>query len=155
MTQPTVSLQSVTAWGFTRTQLEVIKTFWRKELTEGCLYYPDSDDFAEVYKLISDKEYCIKYTRISDWYFGSFLTDEEWCNEILWHIPHLEDVFRLAKEKWYLVEVDVFKSSFTKEYIHDFLFWKNWDNHSIRIIPEISILNQPESVLIQLLNLFK
>lgn len=134
---------------YTPIQLEIIKTFWSKELSKWLIIWKER--ISEIIAIDYEREWF--YRMIDDWE-NTFSWSIKWA-EILWHIPHLEDVFRVAKEKWYLVEVDIFKSSFTKEYIHDFLFWKNWDNHSIRIFPEISILNQPESVLIELLTKLK
>lgn len=158
--------------------IELYKTFSKKELVEWCIL-EINDNWNKIEPTqIQIIEWLYLIELWEEWYWYRIETDSLnfYCSKDIINVfdwkkmlrnsldvditivgiePHLEDIFRVAKEKWYLVEVDIFKSSFTKEYVHDFLFWKNWDNHSIRIIPEISILNQTDDTIQKLLNLFK
>lgn len=140
---------------YTTTQLEVIRVFGRKELSFGCIV-----KWIDVQKEIQFTEYIWKINEemsiVS--YKGEYSKYQEvtWIDnnfEILWHIPHLEDVFRVAKEKWWLV-------NFTTEtnellFYRKDSFWKTTEYKNIAWYKTIPLLEQPESVLIQILNLFK
>lgn len=77
--------------------------------------------------------------------------------EILWHIPHLEDVFRLARDRkmFYWIKWEYVKEK-EFEYI-EYIWFSNidiWEKY-IPYNPSIPLLEQPESVLIELLTKIK
>lgn len=123
-------------------QLEAIKIFGRKDLTEWCLvnhwfsYNPEIDWEKQIWKI---KTY--------DWRRWAMLFD--WFNvddfEILWHEPHLEDVFRVAKEKWYFVKLQS----------DEIYFYTYQHDESFKFISSLPLLEQSEDTLTQLINLFK
>lgn len=130
----------------TEIQLDIIRTFGSKELSEGCLINTEHwerkwDDYFLVW---DESLYRESRNGNEPYLFSKTFT-------ILWHIPHLEDVFRvLIKEKW-----------------HMHLLAKNDDTYEIWITryehvtvkfpynPTLSLLDQSEETLTQLLNLFK
>ena len=94
---------------YSKTQLEIIKAFGSKELSEGCLIssheYINNDLWEELvikkYVTKTDSpKYHPNYCIATDW--------KEYCiYGILWHIPELfPDVARVAKEKWYPILTD-------------------------------------------------
>ena len=83
-----------TRWGYSAEQLEAIKIFGRKDLSFGCwIKYWDailqySHEWASCHIFVNGKE---------TW------AVEKWKEEyitILWHIPHLKDLFRACEERW-------------------------------------------------------
>lgn len=137
-------------------QLEAIKIFGRKELTEGCLIRKEKWKWFKIAN-ISDIKYpdwkiCYKQAK---WYWvhwkfyqPKFKTELDF--EILWHEPHLEDVFRVAYEKWYWYNISdwhypVFYNIEKQRNFPDI----KWYNQTIRL------LEQSEETLTQLINLFK
>lgn len=139
---------------FTPIQIEIIKAFGSKQLSEGCLiqikweyYFTIIDiewDVATCYhplKCTKDKKRSIIDIEISklDWN----------RNKILWNIPELfPDVARVAKEKWY--EMTVSSDWWISIRTHE-----DDERESIKFNPTLPLINQEESTLVQLLNLFK
>lgn len=103
----------------TEIQLDIIRTFGSKELSEGCLvnFYWDSYRWEEIHTL--------KYLFSPNWdgfYFNN-LSQDVWIwleyrlhifeeeelddqYEILWHIPELfPDVARELSKNWYVLEL--------------------------------------------------
>ena len=130
---------------YTPLQLNIIRLFGRKELTEGIIIKYDD----EYFKLMTEIEWwiavdSIQYYRNLALYFG----EDEF--EILWHIPHLEDVFRVAEEKWLSYTL------FGGRIINHIVFHIDDDNDvKITIAPTLPLLEQSEDTLTQLCNLFK
>lgn len=128
---------------YTATQLEVIKTFWRKELSKWLIIWKER--ISEIIAIDYEREWF--YIMIDDWE-NTFSWSIKWA-EILWHIPHLEDVFRMVeKKRW------VMRTWFPDNVLYWF-FPKIEETFRITYNPTIQLLEQPESVLIELLNLFK
>lgn len=129
---------------YTPTQLEVIRVFGRKELKKWCLFYNRHWDLVSFWNW-----------RISEWeeyrWFRVYRDKKIWATikEILGCIPELSpDVFRLAKEKWFTIDV--------------IYFWRNLPslipstyNSNIPFDPSIPLLEQPESTLLEILKLVK
>lgn len=92
---------------YTETQLEAIRLFGKKDLTKWniCLMnnknklFPDAEDTLLTFFWFVDWEYFFIDEHLNQYsrYTENF--------EILWHIPHLEDLFRVADEKWKIMEV--------------------------------------------------
>lgn len=126
---------------YTPTQLEAIKIFGSKELSFGCIvkmfdnrWFMTFLDFANLFGK----------TDVLSFYSIETKKAEEWFEEILWHIPHLEDVFRVAEEKWKKLFV-------TSRWI---FFWED----RYRVIPfnpTLQLLEQSESTLQQLISFSK
>lgn len=115
---------------YTATQLEVIKRFWRKELSDYCLVKVDWKYIFHRDKSILESHY-----------------------EILWHIPHLfPDVARVMRDRWWSIdyEENLNESNIWELYITHF----GW-NTVIPFDSIIPLLDQSESTLTQLLTLFK
>ena len=136
---------------YTQTQLEAIRIFGRKDLISWCYTLEKNWTMWHCWNW----EWKICYTKQWDWWYSSSYWDHMW--EILWHEPHLEDVFSLMTQKmfywsyrkvyeieWYSFdewwEIDVWDSS---------IFWH------IPYNPTIPLLKQSESTLQQLISLFK
>jgi len=132
---------------YTPTQIELIKLFWKKDLTFGCFAYAYRDWYnsKQLYKNVWGN----KYVLADIWDFD-FISKDEWDVEILWHIPHLEDVFRVAIEKWFHVSLAL-QSRW--EY---FLSIYGSDTQNFYLYnPTLPLIDQPEETLTQLLTLFK
>lgn len=126
---------------YTPIQLEVIKRFWRKELTEGCL--------------IQQWEYLMNIWCIYEWIYNMKEINSANCmqvqksdiGEILWHIPEIfPDVARIAEERWWLLEIKFWLLT-----IH----FKDRTYTSCKYDTIKPFLEQPESVLIELLTKIK
>ena len=138
---------------YTPTQLEIIKIFWKKDLSFGCLIRKEKWKWFKIAN-ISDIKYpdwktCYKQAK---WYWvhwkfyqPKFKTELDF--EILWHIPHLEDVFRVAEEKWWKCEILDSESIWYKNCIIIKWVW-------IEFNPTLLILEQSEETLKQLITLF-
>lgn len=129
---------------FTTTQLEIIKLFGRKDLKEGCVVY--------IWKNVHFPEWVQKVV-YSDWYWiwlsnWHMQVDTSMVKEILWHIPHLEDVFRVAWEIWAYTSIDNFEEtlSFRKSRYQEL--------EEIPFNPTLPLLEQSEEILTQLINIF-
>ena len=147
---------------YTPTQLEAIRIFGRKDLTEGCLiriqskypswammeYWWDEDawDYDDVIRKINEDEElnydCYEIT-IND---ISANEDDDMIFTILWHEPHLEDVFRVSKEKWVMINL----SRDSNNWFELFVWMKHFPYN-----PTITLIEQSEETLKQLISLFK
>ena len=158
---------------YSKTQLDIIKAFGSKELSEGCLMEIFHTDLVHREMWWDDYETsvsnCIIWKYIS-WFSESifdFYYDENIFNiktfwecwetnsyEILWHIPELfPDVARELQKQWYVLEllkIDTIKSVLK-------ISW--YDMKKDILIPYkklIPFIDQDEQLtLIPLLNLFK
>lgn len=135
---------------YTPTQIELIKTFWKKELSEGCKVICNDESIKTVLEN-SEFWFYIQPNWISDGYICYENEDiEMWISEILWHIPEIfPDVAREILNKF---QKDSIIS--VSEWKINFCLWK-WGMHEIPYNPTLSLIDQEESTLVQLLNLFK
>lgn len=128
---------------YTPIQLDIIQVFGRKELSKWLIILKER--ISEIIAIDYEREWF--YRMIDDWE-NTFSWSIKWA-EILWHIPHLEDVFRVAEEKlWDDYEIRISNKSIYFFSRSKWAFeypYKRWT----------PLIEQPESVLIQLLNLFK
>lgn len=141
---------------YTETQLEAIKLFWKKDLSFWCLlkmkrypsittlwtYCSENEEYKDSYYTIRhgeswERDECLLIYCIDEY-------------EILWHIPHLEDLFRVAEEKWKVVEVRNVCYSRIELFTKDNPF-----PLCVPYNPTLPLLLQPEDTLTQLCNLFK
>lgn len=128
---------------YTPIQLEAIRIFGKKDLTEGCTIYCDTYEWDKY--IVIDKWNITDATSAK---YGIFLKSKYWnwkCTypfEILWHEPHLEDVFRVVRNSWH----SIWLNDDAIEFDEDFL---------IEYSPTLPLLEQSESTLTQLCNLFK
>ena len=154
---------------YSKTQLDIIKAFGSKELSEGCLMEIFHTDLVHREMWWDDYETsvsnCIIWKYIS-WFSESifdFYYDENIFNiktfwecwetnsyEILWHIPELfPDVARVAKEKWIIIRI------WSNETIIYGFIYKSESTFRITYNSTLPLIEQEESTLTQLLNLFK
>lgn len=144
---------------YTPTQMEAIKIFWKKELTDGCII---TGLCLDKYWELKDRRLCIKT------YAGYYLVQSKKWNfhdncwivwkpssiEILWHIPTLEDVFRYIEEKNLVLNIT--KRDWEELYsIH--IYGRQWVHNWFfcYINPTIPVIEQPEETLKELISLFK
>lgn len=131
---------------FTPPQLDIIRLFWRKELSFGCIV----EKMWNIYTMID-------IDTNGDWIICRYEHDSSnhhiGIYEILWHIPHLEDVFRVAKEKEF---VCIWAGQFPLSTEYFISIQKNiWESVEIDFNPTKSLINQDETTLNQLLAIFK
>lgn len=139
---------------FTPTQIEIIKHFGSKELSEGCIVRDLYRDSQPIWKYLCDWKYLYEWNiwfipdnEMTDWW------EIENIFEILWHIPELfPDFARVAEEKWlsYYISTD---SDFIKVII---AIWEKYpyDEKIIPYIRTLPLIDQDEQLtLIPLLNL--
>lgn len=134
---------------YNKLQLDIIREFGSKELTEGLVIIHEN----QIWKIIWNKWYNFLITYEKQWKeFESKIWEvseyfiKKDC-EILWHIPYLEDVFRVAEER----EIALYVDNIEKEIR---FFGKEVEEY-IPFNPTIQLLDQSESTLTQLLTLFK
>ena len=149
---------------YTTLQLDIIREFGSKELTEGCYitytwnpkFWKDWGDYLAMLKFSKNGIYEAK-SKNCFWLLHLAESEEElneiqWLHwirkEILWHIPHLEDVFRVAEERWLFCDCST-NSSSIRLYNEDYTIEEEypWDSSTQPI-------DQDESTLTQLLTLF-
>lgn len=150
---------------YTETQIEAIKLFGKKDLTEGCMVWYVWTPNTFGYKIISYDQFdcpinwdseCVRaisthrkqeiYSFDSrDWEWKRTITFIKW--NILWHIPHLEDLFRVAEEKGFWVIC-------YKDWLEIYIWqWEDENMQSIDYNPTLSLLDQPS--LQDIISLFK
>lgn len=132
---------------YTDLEIEAIKLFGRKDLTFGCLIFRkekqiihqmDSHDMpCDEWEIWRERGNAEPYLLTKDF-------------EILWHIPHLEDLFRVAEEKWKVVEVRNVCYSRIELFTKDNPF-----PLCVPYNPTLPLLEQSEETLNQICNLFK
>lgn len=135
---------------YTQTQLEAIKLFGRKDLSFGLLFKYEKWWDDEILTFCSIYDDTGNTKTISYLPFDYEMTwEDEYSKdmdiEILWHVPHLEDLFRVAEEKgidfwmefWYTLRVSP----------------KDWTYHEIKYNPTLPLIDQPS--LPEIINLFK
>ena len=127
-------------------QIEIIKKFGRKELTEGCIFSHSSGRYmtyiCDWWR--TDVIYFLDRNRVETYEYPSIYF------EILWHLPHLEDIFRVAEES------GLSYTLFGGRIISSIQFHINDDKDIIMAYePSLPLIEQDESTLSQLLSLFK
>lgn len=140
---------------YSNVQLDIIRQFGSKELSEGCIVRDLYRDSQPIWKYLCDWKYFYEWNiwfipdnEMTDWW------ETENIFEILWHIPELfPDVARVAKEKE--MDLECFISSFTDKYCIWFTKWPRDAIQSIPYNPTLPLIDQEESTLVELLNLFK
>ena len=120
---------------YSNLELEAIRLFGDKTLSFGCYY---------------------KY----DWRKPIFRVNREWMMAslekdkitILWHEPHLENLFRVAEEKNWIIRIVY--NYLKKEYLLeiDDSFWEDKEYALISYSPSTPLLSQPN--LSEIVNLF-
>lgn len=129
---------------YTDIQIEAIKIFWRKDLTVGCLIRSKNDFQTEW-------NYYHKWTITMIWVWNRTWDDFFWNTEIevLWHQPHIEDIFIECHNKWIVCECYI--SNISKWY--KIFFEKEWDLESVEYNQWLYLLEQP--YLSDIISLFK
>lgn len=130
---------------YTPLQIEIIKKFGRKDLSFGCVIYYNISPYIFLDERIW--YYTVYCCDSVDWIFWYEEIKEKEKVKILWHLPLLEDIFRVAEEKGIYVSISPEITRVYKE------FW--WDPIEVVFIPHIPLIDQDESTLSQLLSLFK
>lgn len=128
-----------TRWGYSAEQLEAIKLFGRKDLSKWLLGIRTTGEPCEY----------------NGEYWESFWHGLQDKNpEILWHIPHLEDLFRVAEEQWRKLDIEYRNDRWFECYT----LWiekaekkNNWN--VILYNPSIPLLDQPN--LSDIISLFR
>lgn len=128
-------------------QLEAIKIFGRKELSRWCFLKvnwiiticTDWPYYENEWKL-----YARNYEKSPE---ENIIEDFE----ILGNLPHLEDLFRVAKERWFAC-IWMWQFPLSTEYFMS--VQKNiWESVEIDFNPDVSLLDQHN--LEEIINLFK
>lgn len=130
---------------YTPIQLSAIKLFGRKDLTEGCVILEEEMQRHFTVAWVWEVKMYWNPIWVMDW--GIPKWPYKWNFEILWHIPHLEDLFRVAEEKgWSYYELFSDRIEFWKAV-------KRWWHRKIPYNPTIPLIDQPS--LTEIINLFK
>lgn len=155
---------------YTPTQIEAIKIFWKKDLSFGCIvlhqhsYTPEywPEQVSIVTRNDGNKNESEWLLPRWVWVDSSYQVEEY---TILWHEPHLEDVFRVAKEKakishkWDIYSiVDLSINGHYRNELSIVLqggFNNDFHKDRIQYNPSIPLLQQSEETLKQLISLFK
>ena len=155
---------------YSKTQLDIIRQFGSKELSEGCLVWDFYNPNIFWYKILEYEVFpCVvnwesEYIKVRSFHRKreTYTYDSRQENDvkqieyfkknILWHIPELfPDVARVAKEKVRFLEIKCPHKCY--------LSISRWDIEleliSIPYNPTLPLIDQEESTLVQLLNLFK
>ncbi len=137
---------------YTPIQLEAIKIFGMKDLTEGCIIFQPEYDYT--FKIPEDEwDLMVAIRNWFRWTTILEISESKVWFEILWHIPHLfPDVARELQKEWYVLEllkVDTIKSVLK---ISRFDIKKDIIISYKKLIP---LLDQSEETLTQLISLFK
>lgn len=128
-------------------QLQAIKFFGDKTLSFGCIveiksfYHKRDNKIFPWFYTILDEGLLLDDTH---WVFYEFVNMEELDYEILWHEPHLHDLFRVAEERGFYVSMSPEITRIYKE------FW--WEPIETILIPSMPPLSQPH--LSEIVNLF-
>lgn len=83
--------------------ISLIKIFWKKNLTQGCIF----QNWKTLYEMPKGA-ISINGSAIWDAISGSYWHTASFSKEnveIIGHIPTLENVFQLAEEKWYFYSI--------------------------------------------------
>ena len=93
---------------YSQLDLELVRIFGKKDLTEGCIAkWKWQENVTDIIAYrIWDTLWVVTYYEwnwVNVERIDEFSIDEY---EVIWHIPHLEDIFRVAKENGKLVEID-------------------------------------------------
>ena len=136
---------------YTDLQLEAIKLFGRKDLTEGCISI--EKDWT-LWKCDVREEW--RTINLPEWQRNVTSSEIEW--EILWSEPHLfPDVAKKLKEKGYLMQIAWLLGS--GDTINSYILINShklftWETQEIPFDPCLPLLEQSQ-VMEQLLSLIK
>lgn len=132
---------------YSNVQLDIIRQFGSKELSEGCLV----STTWWIWKIYKNDDDHIFFVELQNWELCVIRSKNSL--EILWHIPELfPDVARVAKEKE--MDLECFISSFTDKYCIWFTKWPRDAIQSIPYNPTLPLIDQDSQLtLIPLLNL--
>lgn len=130
---------------YTETKLEAIKILGKKDLTFGCIVSQGWDEY-QIFNF-SDR---FKNARYWDNEEEEAMMIMNWGYKILWHIPHLEDLFRVAEEKKLNISLEMEYDGTHALYIS---WWDDDGDTTIPYSPTLPLLDQPS--LPDILNLFK
>lgn len=132
---------------YTDIQLEAIRLFWRKDLEFWLLFLSEKNKRILRYIWKDSWQYALS-CEYSKWHILLFVESLNGA-EILWHIPHLEDLLKRIKD-WnsiYQVEPNsIWLSIWSDEREEE--FWKE-----IPYNPTLPLLDQPS--LPDIINIFK
>lgn len=130
-------------------QLDIIRTFGSKELSEGCLIM--HEDWTK-WKHWWNWRWEITYSKKWRWWSSSTYDNSMW--EIIWHIPELFPcIARVAKEKG--LKITILYYTEWPHIIFNPIEYNLRNPESIPYNPTLSLIDQSEDTLTQLLNLFK
>ena len=135
---------------YTTLQLDIIREFGRKNHTAWCYTI---DEEGTMWYCATDRNWLIISSKDWGWWSSSDYWD--YMGEILWAIPHLEDVFRVAEERWLVYEL---RNKYVKDEFKYFLYITDIHEFTTDAIPWkqcSTLIDQDESTLTQLLTLFK
>lgn len=100
---------------YTPIQIEAIELFGSKELSFGCkCITTDIDGWEDQCTFLDWNEWLVIHDVYKTIYKANprKISDTSRWITILWHIPHLEDVFRVAEEKWFRVKYELWELKF-------------------------------------------
>ncbi len=138
---------------------KLYELFADKTLSEGCViknkaFYNDNVTWI-IRSVVSIRFFSEDVLSVRAKVFWKKDSNEENISfnniEILWHEPHLHDVFRLSKEKLLFPLVQT--EDFTNYYIG--IAWENTPYREIPYNPAITLLKQEESTKQAIIDLFK
>ena len=129
---------------YTDLQLSAIKLFGRKDLAEGCIVFQPEYDYT--FKIPGDEwDLMVAMRNWFRWTTILEISESKVGFEILWHIPHLEDLFRVAFDRGIYISISPEITRVYKE------FW--WEPIEIVLVPQTPLLDQPS--LPEIISLFK
>jgi len=148
---------------YNETRLQAIKLFWKKDLKYGSLLLISADKYCdELYSIWNDlygnttpKTYPISISEkeiefMQDYWDGWSNFFKRKVIEILWHEPHLEDLFRVAEKEWYKTELTIDGAIlFFRTDQADFVTFEE----SIELNKTLPFIDQPN--LSEIVNLFQ
>lgn len=136
-------------------QIEIIKKFGRKDLSFGCVIYYNISPYIFLDERIW--YYTVYCCDSVDWIFWYEEIKEKEKVKILWHLPLLEDIFRVAKDKDFDLFQVVYHDKMWSTESQQGIFAIDNMSKSVRIPynPTLPLIEQDESTLSQLLSLFK
>lgn len=143
---------------YTETDLQLIRIFGKKELSDWCII---TGLCLDIYWEVKERKLCRKtyawYYLVASkkWNFhdNCSMVDKPSSIEILWHLPTLENIFQKAEEKWWKITIEWYTEW---PYLILNPIEVNLRNpERIPYNPTISPLDQEETTKEALINLFK
>lgn len=120
---------------------ELYDRFAKKDLSEWCIVY--NERYAKILSIDYDRAWYYKvkddWDNIASWNISTAI--------ILWHPPTLADLFRVATEKWWFIQISLECTRIKK--------WIEWEEFEVILIPTLPILEQQsEETIKQLVSIF-